>query len=110
MPSGVKSFVFLLKNKNRGQQTQALLEGHVAHLKSLSNRGHLVICGPFSDNDQAIQIIRASSQDEAIALFKEDPFVKGSYYREFEVHEFVEANDLNNWLMDSDQTKSNLKG
>ena len=60
MPS---KYVASLRNKRSGTLTDALLEAHVAHLRKLTLEGSLLLCGPFSDNDGALQIIRAASQD-----------------------------------------------
>jgi len=105
----MQTFVFTLSNKCRGQGTNKLLLAHVGHLKRLKTSGNLVICGPYSDNDGAIQIIRARSVVEAKNLFEADPFIREGYYQSYDVRELFEACDENNWLMDSDQTKGNLK-
>lgn len=105
----MQTFVFTLSNKRRGQQTNDLLVAHVNHLKRLKASGSLVICGPYSDNDGAIQIIRSSSIAEAKILFEADPFIQEGYYQNYDVRELLVASDENNWLVDSDQTKLNLK-
>jgi uncharacterized protein YciI len=60
MPS---KYVAILRNKRSGTLTAALLEAHGAHLRKLTLEGRLLLCGPFRDNDGALQIIRAASQD-----------------------------------------------
>ncbi len=105
----MKTFVFFLKNKRRGTATIEMLVGHVEHLKKLNAEGSLVICGPFADNDGAIQIIRADEKSEAIAVFLRDPFIAEKYYKAYDVYELFEANNSNDWLMNSNQTNSNLK-
>jgi len=106
----MKTFVFILKSKRRDQLTQGLLMAHGEHLQNLLKGGSLVICGPFQDNDQAMQILRAESKESAISLFQTDPFIRQKYYQDFEIHELLEANESNNWLIDSAQTKNNSLG
>jgi uncharacterized protein len=105
----MRTYVFTLKSKQRNLLTPSLLTTHVSHLKALKASGHLVLCGPYSDDDSALQILQAANEKEAVALFEKDPFVIAKYYAQYEVKELFDANDSNNWLMDSDQTKSNLK-
>jgi hypothetical protein len=38
----------------------------------------------------------------------QDPFIMENYYQTYEINEFFEANDENNWLMTSSQTVENL--
>lgn len=104
------TFVFILKSKRRGELTSELLRAHVAHLKALHAQGALAICGPFANDDGAIQILRAHSKAGAIELFEKDPFIQEKYYSDYDVYELHEACDDNGWLMDLDQTQSNLKG
>lgn len=58
------------------------------------------LCGPFKDNDSAIQIIVADSQEEAEFIVNADPFIAHNYYQQYELKELIEANEGNNWLMD----------
>jgi uncharacterized protein YciI len=104
----VKKFVVILKDKKRGHLTTELLQAHVDHLRNLSQSGKLHLCGPFSDNDKAIQILIADSLEEAEAFVQQDPFVRSGYYGSYDLFELIEANESNNWLMDIPQTKENL--
>lgn len=103
------TFLFMLKDKRAGHLTRTLLERHVEHLKELQRSGHLVLCGPLSDNVGALQVLRASSREDAVARFEADPFLQDQYYRAYDCHEFSEANEANGWLVASDQTRSNMR-
>lgn len=104
----MKTFFVTLKNKRRGELTDSLLRTHVDYLKKLRREGHLPFCGPLMDNDRGIWILRANSEAHAIEMIKHDPFVEDKYYQAYDCCEMLEANDENNWLMESDQSKSNL--
>jgi uncharacterized protein YciI len=96
----VKKFVVILSGKKRGELTKALLNRHADHLRRLKREGKLFLCGPFQDDDGAIQILVCSGRDEAINLVESDPFIKEGYYASYEVHEWLEANEENNWLIE----------
>jgi uncharacterized protein YciI len=103
----MKKFVVVLKAKQRGTLTDNLLKAHVEHLQDLNRRGVLFICGPYTDNERALQIIIADDIDKAKAYVESDPFVANRYYADYELSELIEANEQNNWLMKDDQTLSN---
>lgn len=102
------SFLALLSCKRRGELTDNLLQAHVAHLQSLTASGNLVLCGPFANNDGAMQVLRADSPEHARQLLEADPFIEESYYQDFELIELIEANQHNNWLLTDPQTTGNL--
>lgn len=72
----MKTFFVTLKNKRRGELTDSFLKTHVDYLKKLRRDGHLPFCGPLTDNNRGIWILRAQSESEAIELIKGDPFVE----------------------------------
>lgn len=94
-----RKFVFILKSKNMERFNPELLKAHVEHLRRLVSSESLLTCGPFRDENQALQIIKADCKESAIKLFKTDPFISQKYYQDFEVHELLEADESNNWLM-----------
>ena len=94
----MKSFLVILSEKQPALFTDELLMAHVNHLKELQQQGNLILCGPFVDNQRALLIIRASEKAEVEAFIEQDPFIKSNYYQQFELHEFMEANDENLWL------------
>ncbi|TLS36230.1 YciI family protein [Pseudalkalibacillus caeni] len=101
-------YVAILKDKKQGELTKELLNSHVKHLQNLTANKKLFICGPFKDNDKAMQILICDAIEEAINLVESDPFIKEGYYATYEVNELIEANENNNWLIEIPQTKENL--
>lgn len=103
-------YVALLSGKKKQSLTPALLSEHVAHLRALQAQGVLVLCGPFRDDDGALQILDAPSREQAEAILTADPFVAQRYYERYALTELIEANEANGWLMRDDQTRDNLNG
>jgi uncharacterized protein len=104
----MRKFVALLKDKKKGELTKDLLSKHVEHLQKLDKDSKLFICGPFKDNDKAMQILKCDTIEEAINLVESDPFIKERYYETYEVNELIEAKEDNNWLVSIPQTLENL--
>lgn len=105
----MKLFLAILNEKQPHLLDDALLEAHVAHLKKLRESSQLLVCGPCTDNQNAVLVFRANSQAQAETLIKQDPFIIKNYYKSFTIKEFIEADEKNNWLMDADQTRKNLR-
>ncbi|MBJ7554491.1 YciI family protein [Marinomonas spartinae] len=101
----MSKFVALLSGKNKNLFSEALLGEHVAHLQQLDDSGKLHLCGPFKDDDSAIQILIADTLEEANLLIQQDPFVQHGYYKTVAVKELIEANSGNNWLTNHPQTE-----
>lgn len=99
----MKKFVAILKSKKSGTLTKELLFKHVDHLRKLQLDGKLFICGPLDNNDQALQILKCNTVEEAKSLVNNDPFISEGYYADYELHELIEANERNNWLLDTPQ-------
>lgn len=95
----MKQFIILLKDKQRGTLKDDLLHAHINHLKELKSKNILVMCGPFTDNDGAIKIIKANHLEDAKIIANCDPFTKKGYYQNYEIYEFIEANEENNYLL-----------
>lgn len=104
----MQKFIALLKDKRRGTLSQELLLAHVTHLRHYDQKGQIVLCGPFRDNDGAIQVIAANSIDEARQIVESDPFIAESYYNSYQLSELIEANESNNWLIGDRQTMGNV--
>ena len=104
----MKKFIILLKDKQKGNLTNQLLEEHIAHLKNLKKSNQLILCGPFADNEEAIQIVTAPDFNTAKNIIRKDPFITKKYYRKYEIKELIEANESNNYLMDHSQTTGNI--
>ena len=56
------TYLVLFSNKQSHLFTEQLIADHIQFLKSLHSGGHLVLCGPFSDNQGAALIIKAHSK------------------------------------------------
>lgn len=105
----MKKYIIILSDKKKGTLNELLLNEHVMHLRDLKNKGFLFLCGPFSDNDGAMQILLASSKEKAIELINCDPFIKDGYYQNYTIQELIEANEENNFLMSDTQTTINMR-
>jgi uncharacterized protein YciI len=95
----VKKFIIILRNKRKGELQAELLRSHVNHLRELNKLGILFLCGPFADNNDAMKIIKANSFKEADKIANLDPFTINKYYLEYEIHELIEANENNDFLL-----------
>jgi len=105
----MNKYIAVLKDKRRGSLDGALLNAHVEHLKEVKKNGRLYLCGPFEDNDGAMQILLANTYEEAKEILLSDPFIKNKYYQNYDLFSLIEANDDNNYLLEDTQTKINLK-
>ena len=67
------------------EEAEALQKGHIGHLEAMGKAGHMVLAGPFSDQDDATYrgacIYRVGSAAEAKALAEQDPAVKAGQLR-----------------------------
>ncbi|WP_408009198.1 YciI family protein [Pseudalkalibacillus sp. A8] len=104
----MKTFLVTLGNKKKGKLTEDLLHRHIDHLKHLKQNGSLLMCGPFVDESGAMMIFRCHSSNKVKTLVSKDPFIVEQYYGTYNVAEFLDANEENNWLLDAPQTKGNL--
>lgn len=103
----MNKYIAMLKDKARGSLNDTLLNQHVSHLKRMNQEGKLFICGPFKDNDGAIQILLANTKEEAEKLIQQDPFIVNKYYKQYSIYELLEANEDNNYLTEDTQTVLN---
>ncbi|ODS30750.1 MAG: YciI-like protein [Candidatus Scalindua rubra] len=69
-------YVVLLSHIPGKSMSEKLVRDHVSHLKMLDEKGQLVLCGPFSDFEGGMVVIKAASYDEAKDIAENDPFVK----------------------------------
>lgn len=104
----MNSYLVILKDKRNGELSNDLLTNHVTYLKGLSQQGSLKLCGPFVDDDGAVMVFQSESVEGVEELLNNDPFVYEKYYQSYEIKEFLEANNGNNWLVGIPQTKGNL--
>ncbi len=88
----------IILNKIEGKElARETIDRHIDHLRSLEAKGHLVLCGPFSDHPSGLVVVNARDKNEATILAEQDPFVKEGY-RSFEVRTWKIACEENNYL------------
>ncbi len=75
-----------------------LINMHVEHLKKLDENDQLVLCGPFTDFDGGIVIIRAESIEEAKIIAESDPFIAEGFST-YELRTLELAAQENNYLL-----------
>jgi uncharacterized protein YciI len=90
-------YVILLSK--RKPFTEDVIKNHVAHLKELDEKGQLVVCGPFTDYDGGIIIIRASSAEEARNIAESDPFFSEGF-ESYELRILQQSCKENRYLLD----------
>ena len=77
----VKTFVVLRKagrNWVTGLPTrqQPLWDEHAAFIDALFDKGAIMLGGPFADGSGALLIVYAEDESEALAMLRNDPWVK----------------------------------
>jgi uncharacterized protein YciI len=103
------TYVFILKQKSQHVLTKEIYYKHIEHLRHHKITGALFMAGPLKDQDRILQIIRANSMSDAEKIVQSDPYVSEGYYRSYEKYECIEANEQNNWLMDTPRIQEMLK-
>ena len=93
----MSKYVVQYKLKERKGFTADLVKIHVEHLRGLSDKKVLSLCGLLKGNG-AMLIIEAESLKEAKAHILQDPVIIQKKYG-FTIHELIEANEDNNFLM-----------
>ncbi|MCT8140305.1 hypothetical protein H1D32_22965 [Anaerobacillus sp. CMMVII] len=68
-------YVILLTLNSGNKLTEKLIKEHVDFLKKLESKNKLVLCGPFSDYNGGMIIIKAKSYKEAQEIAESDPFI-----------------------------------
>ena len=78
--------------------TPEIINEHVAHIRTLDEKGVLEICGPFLDHPGGMVVIKASSIEEAKEIAESDPFIKNGF-ESFEIRTWLTACKDNNYLI-----------
>ena len=104
----MKTYLVLLQEKSKQPLDMSLLQAHVQHLQRLKKAGQLILCGPFADDTGAMLVLNSDSVAEVEALLCLDPFVRDCYYASYTITEFYAADESNHYLMDHEQTHSEL--
>ena len=93
----MSKFVALYKLNERKGFTADVAKNHVEHLRNLSHKNILFLCGRLKV-DGAMLILEAKSIKEAKAYILQDPVIVQKHYC-YVIHELVEANEGNNFLL-----------
>jgi len=75
-----------------------VIKKHVEHLKRLNKSDQLVLCGPFTDCDGGIVIIKTESIEEAKIIAESDPFIT-ERFSNYEFRTLELADNENQYLI-----------
>ena len=64
------------------EKRPAVRPKHLSHLARLMDEGRVIEAGGFLDFSSALLLVRASSEEEAIALFRDDIYVQSGVWME----------------------------
>lgn len=95
----MKTYLVLLSDKCNRKFDKDLLHKHVAHLETLQQSGHLLVCGPFADDKGAMLVLNAANDSTVEKLVLDDPFIQEKYYSNYSIAEIHKADASNNYLM-----------
>lgn len=92
--------MFINKTKIYNRLTKAVVERHVANLKSLDDNGHLELAGVFKGYPgvAGMYILQAESYEEAEALCKQEPLVLEGFAT-YQLKALQVAGKENNYLL-----------
>ena len=96
----MKKFVAIFQEKKDVAANTNLLHAHIEYLKKITIDGKLLLCGPFQEAGKALFMIKTDTLEEAKSIIENDPFIEEGYYGSYELHEFIEANESNCWLIE----------
>jgi uncharacterized protein YciI len=95
----MSKYVVLYKLEKRKGMTSDLVIKHVEHIRNLSQKKVLLLCGLLKGKGGgALLIIEAETKKEAEKYILQDPLVVLKNYS-FVINEFIEANEGNNFLL-----------
>jgi uncharacterized protein YciI len=66
---------------------------HIAHLRELKASGAVVEAGAFADVSSSVMIVRAGSEAEALALFRNDIYMLNGIWVEIRARAFGRVRD-----------------
>ncbi|MHC0038106.1 YciI family protein [Pseudoneobacillus sp. C159] len=91
-------YVILLSMNPGKSFTEELVKEHVAFLRELDESEKLELCGPFTDYEGGMIVVRANSYEEAVRIAQSDPFIS-SGTETFEIRTWKLADKENNYLL-----------
>jgi uncharacterized protein YciI len=81
-------FLVVLRDRRR-DLTPDLLDQHLEHLRRLTESGHLDSAGAYASGERGLQILVASSRDDAATLVASDPLIRNGFYASFDLDEIL---------------------
>lgn len=90
-------YVILLKKIPEVETTSDQIRSHIQYLRDLERSGRLVLCGPFTDWNGGMLIVKAENRGEAQEIAEADPFVR-LRCRDYEVRTWQLSCEANNHL------------
>lgn len=90
----------IIKDKTYNRMTKAVVERHVANIRSLDDDGKLALCGVFKGYPgvAGMYILKAESYEDAETLCKQEPLVVEGFAT-YKLHALRVANRENNYLL-----------
>jgi len=90
----------IYEEARQDELSPVLLGSHIDFLRDLSSKGVLSSCGPLKDsNGKALLILDTDSKEDAERHIAKDPFIRQRWYERYNIYEWIEANESNNFLM-----------
>lgn len=66
---------------------------HIARLRDLLASGSLASAGSFQDVSASVMVVRAGSENEALELFRDDPYLRNGVWVELRARPFFRIRD-----------------
>lgn len=79
-------FVNIISYVSDAEKIEAVRPLHRHYAKQLSDRGKIVMAGPFRDGSGALMVYEAETVQEAEAFALNDPFFKDGVWSRYEIH------------------------
>jgi uncharacterized protein YciI len=68
---------------------QPLWDEHAAFMDAMFEQGWITLAGPYADSSRVLIVVEAADQDEATALFRDDPWTTSGILVDSEVIEWT---------------------
>ena len=98
MQNNSKSIRYVILINRQIDYSFDVIKKHVEHLKRLNKSDQLVLCGPFTDYDGGIVIIKTESIEEAKIIAESDPFIAEGFST-YELRTLELSNKENQYLL-----------
>lgn len=98
MQNNSKYFRYVILINRQIDYSFDVIKKHVEHLKRLDKNDQLILCGPFTDYDGGIVIIKTESIEEAKIIAESDPFIAEGFSA-YELRTLELSNKENHYLL-----------